>query len=418
MRTTLSPYLQVFISRTMAVMLLLGFASGLPLALTSGTLQAWMAVSGVNIKTIGLFALMGIPYTLKFLWSPLMDRFTPPLFGRRRGWMLVTQAGLMICIAAMASGNPASSPLALAAVALCTAFCSASQDIVIDAYRTDILIEEQRGAGVAVFVTGYRIGMLVSGALAMILSVQIGWHAVYLLMGLVMGIGMLAALIAPEPHNGIHPPKTIRAAVTGPLTDFFSRPRAGLILLLIVLYKLGDAYAGTMTTAFLIRGAGFTAADVGVVNKGFGMAAVIMGAMFGGSLMVRMGLYRALMTFGILQGVSILSFVPLAYMGKSWGMMVFAVGLENLCGGMGTAAFVALLMALCNLDFSATQYALLSSLSALARVFITPTSGYIVAVAGWGEFFLFAAVTAAPGLFLLQHLRVDVTALGHRKPAA
>ncbi|MBI5638283.1 MAG: MFS transporter [Nitrospinae bacterium] len=418
MRKTLSPYLQVFISRTMAVMLLLGFASGLPLALTSGTLQAWMAVSGVNIKTIGLFALMGVPYTLKFLWSPLMDRFTPPLFGRRRGWMLLTQAGLMLCIAAMASGDPARSPLALAAVALCTAFFSASQDIVIDAYRTDILQEEERGAGVAVFVTGYRIGMLVSGALAMILSVQIGWHAVYLLMALVMGIGMLAALAAPEPHNGIHPPKTLGAAVTGPLRDFFSRPRAGLILLLIVLYKLGDAYAGTMTTAFLIRGAGFTAAEVGVVNKGFGMAAVIIGAMFGGSLMVRMGLYRALMTFGILQGVSILAFVPLAYMGKSWEMMVFAVGLENLCGGMGTAAFVALLMALCNLDFSATQYALLSSLSALARVFITPTSGYIVAMAGWGEFFFFAAATAAPGLFLLQHLRVDITALGHRKPAA
>ncbi len=396
---------------------MLGFASGLPLALTSGTLQAWMAVSGVNVKTIGLFALMGIPYTLKFLWSPLMDRFTPPVFGRRRGWMLLTQAGLMLCIAAMASGDPANSPLALAAVALCTAFFSASQDIVVDAYRTDILKEEERGAGVAVFVTGYRIGMLVSGAMAMILSVQIGWHAVYLLMALVMGIGMLAALMAAEPHNGIHPPKTLGAAVTGPLKDFFSRPRAGIFLLLIVLYKLGDAYAGTMTTAFLIRGPGFTAAEVGVVNKGLGMAAVILGAMFGGSLMVRMGLYRALMTFGILQGISILSFVPLAYMEKSWGMMVFAVGLENLCGGMGTAAFVALLMALCNLDFSATQYALLSSLAALARVFITPTSGYIVAMAGWGEFFLFAAVTAAPGLFLLQHLRVDVTALGHRKPA-
>ncbi len=411
----MSPYLAVFVSRTMAVMLLLGFASGLPLALTAGTLQAWMAVEGVNIKTIGVFALMGLPYTMKFLWSPLMDRFVPPFFGRRRGWIIITQTGLLGCIVLMAAAKPEENPLMLAALALSVAFFSASQDIVVDAYRTDILREEERGAGVAVFVTGYRIGMLVSGAIAMMLSVSIGWHATYLLMAFFMCIGFAATLMAKEPDNGIHPPKTLAAAVTGPLKNFFGRRRAWLFLLLIVLYKLGDAYAGAMTTAFLIRGAGFSPAEVGLVNKGFGLVAVVLGAMVGGSIMVRMGLYRALMTFGILQAVSILAFVPLAYLGKNFPVMVAAVGLENLCGGMGTAAFVALLMAMCNIAFSATQYALLSSLSSLGRVVITPTSGYIVAFAGWGEFFIFAAATAAPGLFLLQHLRVEVTALGHGK---
>lgn len=406
-----SPYLRVFASRKMAVMLFLGFSSGLPLALTAGTLQAWMAVDGVDIKTIGLFALMGLPYTLKWVWAPAMDRFVPPFLGRRRGWMVITQGTLMLLVSLMASSSPANAPFALALIALSVAFASASQDIVVDAWRTDVLRGEERGAGVAVFVAGYRIGMIVSGALALVLSASLGWHGAYLFMALLFLVGIGASIIAPEPQDHITPPKTIGDAVTLPLDDFFSRSRAWQLLLLVVLYKLPDAYAGGMTTAFLIRGAGFSAPEVGLVNKGFGMAALVGGAMFAGGMMTRMGLYRALMTFGILQGASVLSFMWLAYAGKSMAIMIFAVGLENLTGGMGTAAFVALLMALCNKNYSATQYALLSSLASMGRVVITPTSGWVVHIFGWGEFFLISAALAIPGLLLLQHLRVHVAAL-------
>jgi PAT family beta-lactamase induction signal transducer AmpG len=264
----ISPYLKVFTSRRIAVITFLGFSSGLPLALTGGTLQAWMAVSGVDLRTIGIFALVGLPYTLKFFWSPLMDRFVPPWLGRRRGWILITQLSLVIGIAAMAFSSPQHAPLFLAALALIVAFMSASQDIVIDAYRTDVLREQERGVGAAVFVMGYRIATLVSGALALVLSDHIGWQNTYLLIAVVMGIGMLPTLFAPEPAEQVTPPKSMKEAVWGPLTDYFSRNSAWLLLLLIILYKLGDAYAGALTTAFLIRGIGFSVSEVGTINKG------------------------------------------------------------------------------------------------------------------------------------------------------
>jgi PAT family beta-lactamase induction signal transducer AmpG len=404
-----SEYFQAFRNRRIGVTALLGFSSGLPLALTSGTLQAWMSTAGVDIRTIGIFALVGIPYTMKFLWSPLMDRFVPPWLGRRRGWIILMQVVLMFSIAAMGFASPERAPWALAALALFVAFSSASQDIVIDAYRTDILHETERGIGAALFVFGYRIAMLISGALALILSDRIGWHSTYLIMAGCMLTGVIASLWGPEPEKKIAPPGNLREAVWGPLIDFFSRPSAGMALLLIVLYKLADAYAGTMTTPFLIRGAGFSATDVGAVNKGFGLAALIIGAMFGGALMIRLGLYRSLMFFGILQAVSNLSFMLLAWSGKNYGVMIFAVGFENLTGGMGTAAFISLLMALCNSRFSATQYALLSSLAALGRIFIAPTSGYLAGSVGWATFFFITALTALPGLGLLWLLKKEVT---------
>jgi len=405
----MSDYLQVFRSRRMAVIVLLGFSSGLPLALTSGTLQAWMSVAGVDIRTIGIFSLVGIPYTVKFLWSPLMDRFVPPWFGRRRGWMLATQLTLMLGIGAMGFASPQHAPWALAALALMVAFTSASQDIVVDAYRTDLLHEKERGAGAALFVFGYRIAMLVSGAVALILSDRIGWQSTYLIMAGCMIIGIISSVSGPETEKKIAPPKTLSEAVWGPLRDFFSRPSAATMLLLIILYKLGDAYAGTMTTPFLIRGAGFSATDVGTVNKGFGLAALIIGAMFGGTLMVRLGLYRSLLYFGLLQAVSNLSFMLLAWAGKSYPVMIFAVGFENLTGGMGTAAFVSLLMALCNHSFSATQYALLSSLASLSRTFISPSSGYLVESVGWAVFFLITAISALPGIWMLMKLKKEIS---------
>jgi PAT family beta-lactamase induction signal transducer AmpG len=409
----LTPYLQVFTSRQIAAVTLLGFSSGLPLALTSGTLQAWMAVDGVDIKTIGIFALVGLPYTVKFLWSPIMDRFVPPLLGRRRGWIIITQIALILGITAMAFNSPKQAPLLIAAFALTVAFSSASQDIAVDAYRTDVLREKERGAGAAVFVMGYRIAMLVSGALALILSDNIGWHNTYLLMAVLMSIGIISAFFGPEPEEKIIPPKSLQEAIWGPLKDYFSRRSAVMLLLLIILYKLGDAYAGTLTTAFLIKGVGFTPTDVGTINKGLGLVSLIMGAMFGGALMARLGLFKSLLFFGVLQAISNLSFMVLAWIGKSYGMLIFAVAFENLSGGMGTSAFVALLMSMCNQRYSATQYALLSSLAALGRIFIAPTSGFIVSAIGWPAFFFITTLAALPGLGLLWWMRNAISDLKH-----
>jgi PAT family beta-lactamase induction signal transducer AmpG len=411
----ITPYLQVFSNRRVAVITFLGFSSGLPLALTGGTLQAWMAVTGVDLQTIGIFSLVGIPYTIKFLWSPLMDRYIPPWLGRRRGWILITQFILILGISAMAFSSPREFPWMLAILALFVAFTSASQDIVIDAYRTDVLKERERGAGAAVFVMGYRIAALVSGALALILSDHIGWQNTYLLMAAVVVIGIISTLVGPEPEERVAPPLSLQEAVAGPLKEYFSRNAAIPLLFLIVLYKLGDAYAGVLTTAFLIKGIGFSASDVGTINKGFGFVSVIIGAMLGGSLMVRLGLFRSLLGFGILQAVSNLSFMLLAWIGKSYGMLVFAVGFENFSGGMGTAAFVSLLMAMCNHRYTATQYALLSSLAALGRIFIGPTSGFLVESVGWATFFFITALTALPGLALLWCLRRVVTDLGDNR---
>jgi PAT family beta-lactamase induction signal transducer AmpG len=407
----ITPYLQVFHSPRIAVITFLGFSSGLPLALTSGTLQAWMAVAGVDLRTIGIFSLVGLPYTIKSLWSPFMDRFVPPWLGRRRGWILITQVILMFSISVMAFGSPQRFPWILAALALSVAFTSASQDIVIDAYRTDVLKERERGAGAAVFVMGYRIAMLVSGALALILSDYIGWRNTYLIMAAGLVIGIIATLLGPEPEERVTPPFSLQEAVFGPLRDYFSRNAAIPLILLIVLYKLGDAYAGVLTTAFLIKGIGFSASEVGTINKGFGLVSLIVGAMFGGSLMVRLGLFRSLLSFGVLQAVSNFSFVILAWVGKSYGMLVFAVAFENLSGGMGTAAFVSLLMAMCNHRYTATQYALLSSLAALGRIFIGPTSGYLAEAFGWASFFFITTLVALPGLLLLWWLRQEVSDL-------
>jgi PAT family beta-lactamase induction signal transducer AmpG len=405
MKLDISPYLQVFRSRSIAVITFFGFASGLPLALTGGTLQAWMTVAGVDIRTIGIFSLVGIPYLVKFLWSPLMDRYVPPFLGRRRGWIIITQFSLIVGISAMAFSSPEKSLMLLAPVALIVAFTSASQDIVIDAYRTDVLKEQERGVGAAVFVMGYRIAMLVSGALALILSVHIGWKNTYLFMAGLIGVGILTTLLGPEPAMRVVPPKSFKEAVWGPLKDYFSRNSAVSLLFLIVLYKLGDAYAGTLTTAFLIRGVGFSVDEVGYINKGLGFISVIVGALFGGTLMVNLRLFRALMIFGTLQAVSNLSFMFLSWMGKSYGMLVFAIAFENLSGGMGTAAFVSLLMAMCNHRYTATQYALLSSLAAFGRIIIAPTSGFIVESIGWASFFFITFLTALPGLVLLWWLR-------------
>ena len=404
-------------NRRIAAVALLGFASGLPLALTGGTLQAWMAVEGVDLKTIGFFSLVGLPYAFKFFWAPLLDRYALPFLGRRRGWILGTQLALMILIVMLGFTSPKDTPWLVALFALLLTFTSASQDIVFDAYRTDVLREKERGLGAAVSVTGYRIAMLASGALALILAGPLGWRLTYLLMAALMLIGTMATIFGPEPEETVRPPQSLKEAISGPLTEFFSRPAAWAFLALIILYKIGDAFAGSLTTAFLIRGPGFSIGEVGAINKGLGLMATIIGALYGGVMMARLGLYRSLMIFGILQAISNLSFMVLAYAGKVYSIMVAAVAFENLAGGMGTAAFVAFLMALCDHRYTATQFALLSALASLGRIFVGPPSGYLSHEVGWVVFFFVTFLAALPGLALLYKMRRNINSLEHLQDA-
>src|SRR5512132_1765749 len=335
----LADYAAAFRSRKIGLLMLLGFASGLPLALTAGTLQAWLAAENVDIVAIGWFALVGQPYTYKFLWAPFMDRYAPPFLGRRRGWLLVTQVLLAAAIVFMGSLTPASSVWLIGVTALAVAFLSASQDIVFDALRADWLEPDERGAGAAVSVLGYRIAMLVSGAGALILADQwLGWQATYWLMAALMGVGMVAVWYVVEPAPKSAAPRTLDEAVVRPFGEFFSREGALALLALVVLYKLGDAFAGNHPTTFLLRGPGFSLTEVGAINKGFGLAATILGALAGGALMAKIRLYRALLLFGVLQALTNLGFMLLAASGKNYALMVAVIGLENLCGGMGTAA--------------------------------------------------------------------------------
>lgn len=394
--------LSKFLQPKSAILLVLGFASGLPLALTSGTLQAWMTVENIDLKTIGFFSLVGQAYVFKFLWSPVMDRYTPPILGRRRGWLLITQILLLISIAAMGFLEPGSQLRWMAALAVVIAFCSASQDIVFDAWKTDVLSVEERGTGAAISVLGYRLAMLVSGGLALWLADRyLGWQALYWLMAGLMLPCTIATLLAPEPTDSVPIPRSLEQAVVAPLRDFFGRNNAWLILLLIVTYKLGDAFAMSLTTTFLIRGVGFDAGEVGIINKTLGLFATILGALYGGVLMQRITLFRALLIFGILQGISNVGYWMLSVTDKNIFSMGTAVFFENLCGGMGTAAFVALLMTLCNKSFSATQFALLSALSAVGRVYVGPIAGWLVEAHGWPGFYLFSVLAAVPGILLL-----------------
>jgi MFS transporter, PAT family, beta-lactamase induction signal transducer AmpG len=393
---------QVFVSRKMAALLLLGLASGLPLYLIGDTLKAWMTVEKVDLAAIGWFSLASLPYSLKFLWAPFVDRFTLPFLGRRRGWLLLTQIALIIAIALMGFQQPKQALQFLAINAIIIAFISATQDIAGDAYRTDVLTPLEMGAGAAVWILGYRIGLLVAGALAFILADRLPWSSVYLIMAGTMVIGIFATLFAPQPKE-ISPPASLVDAVILPFGEFFQRKgvmRGLLILLFITLYKLGDALLGNMTTPFLLQ-TGFTKTDIGAIKLGMGLIATIVGALAGGSILSRIGINRSLWVFGILQAVSNLAYFCLAYLGKNYQAMVLAINIEQFCGGLGTAAFVAFLMSLCNQRFSATQYALLSSLMAVSRDILSAPGGAIAAVTGWSTFFLITIVAAVPGLLLL-----------------
>lgn len=394
--------LQVFGSRKMAALILLGFSSGLPLFLTSKTLQAWMTVEKVDLTAIGLFSLVGVPYSLKFIWSPLLDWFTLPFLGRRRGWLITIQIGLLIAIACMALQQPKQALQLLAINAVAIAFLSATQDIAADAYRTDVLEQLEMGAGAAVFVLGYRIALLLTGSLALILADSIPWSSVYLLMSAGMGIGIIATLFAPEPKQ-ISPPESLTAAVILPFREFIQRQgiiQALLTLLFIVLYKLGDSFVNNMSTPFLLQ-TGFTQTDIGTIQGGLGLIATIVGTLAGGAILSKIGLNRSLWVFGALQAISNLAYLVLAQVGKNYQVLILTINIENFCAGLGTAAFVAFLMNMCNQRYSATQYALLSSFMAVSRDILVAPAGSLAKSTGWPLFFVISIIAAVPGLILL-----------------
>jgi PAT family beta-lactamase induction signal transducer AmpG len=393
-------WLKVYGNRRVLSLLGLGFSSGLPLALIGTTLQAWMITEQVDLRVIGIFTLVGLPYTLKVLWAPIMDRFTPPWMGRRRGWIITTQFLLAASILALGLTSPSIMPWMVASLALAVAFFSASQDIVVDAYRADVLREQELGAGAATTVVGYRVAILVSGAFALILSDYLPWRMVYLLMGALMLASVLFTFLAPEPSERVIPPKTLKDAVWEPLISYFGRSGAIEMLIFIMVYKLSDAIAGAMTTPFLLD-MGFSRTDVGTVNKAFGLLSTILGTLAGGSIIAKIGINRSLWIFAFLQAFPHLAFTALALIGKNYAVMVAAIGLENICGGMGTAAFVAFMMRLCDKRFTATQYALLTSFMAVTRVIAGVPTGFMVASMGWPMFFAVSVLGALPGILLL-----------------
>jgi MFS transporter, PAT family, beta-lactamase induction signal transducer AmpG len=400
--------IRAFAQPKMAALIFLGFASGLPFNLIGNgkAFQAWMTASGVDLTKIGLFSLIGLPYSLKFLWAPVLDRYIPPFLGRRRGWLLITQILLLIGIAAMSLHDPQTGLKALAFNAILIAFFSASQDIAGDAYRTDVLNDRELGAGAAIWVLGYRIALLVTGSLAFILAEKMSWGGVYALLSGLMLVGILASFLAKEPPVREAPPKTLGEAVALPFKDFFQRVGPGLglgVLIFIVLYKYSDALAGSMTTPFLLK-TGFTQAEVGLVFGGAGLLATIGGSIVAGGTIARIGLNRSMWLFAIFQAFSNLAYYGLALAGRNHSFMVAAIVFENFGVGLVSSALVAYIMSMCNRRFSATQFALLSSLVAASRDILVAPGGKIADTMGWPSFFLITVAAGLPCILLLPFI--------------
>lgn len=412
----MSPYLAVFTKPRMLTTLLLGFSGGLPLALVGGTLQAWLARENVDIATIGLFALVGIPYALKFLWAPLMDLRVAPILGLRRGWMVIAQLGLLISTVAMAMLQPTEGMFVFSLVAFLLAFFSASQDIVIDAYRTEMVEDDKElGAAASTYIVGYRVATLVSGGVALVMADQMSWQSVYLAMAAINLIGLATILLSPEP-NMTRPLRTqsLSEAVFKPFTEFFHRSGAMEILIFVMVYKLSTLMATALTTKFLID-LGYSNTMIGTVNKGAGLIATLAGTLAGGSLMAKLGLKRSLWIFGIAQASVGLTFYFLSHAATLGAehkdfWLVIVVSLDQFMMGMGTAALVGFMMNVCSRQFTATQYALLSSVMAVSRVILVAHAGTLVEFLGYDLFFILTVPLALPGLLLLRrfdHWRVS-----------
>ncbi len=416
--------LRVYANARMLVLLLLGFSSGLPLILLIRPLTAWLTEAGLSKETIGLFTLLGLPYSFKFLWSPFLDRFVPSFPGRlqgsrRRGWMALTQILLCLGIGWLGLQDPNQSwietlnwpdwllswapievwtrPAFL--VAMLVAFLSATQDIAADAYRTDLLEEREMGSGVAIFVAGYRVAVLTGGSVALILADFVSWSQVYLLMATLMLIGTITSFLAPEPEQ-MSAPTSLVEAVVAPFQNFLQQPLVIVTLLFITVYQLPDSLSAPMITPFLLE-TGFTKTDLGILSSGVGLGATIGGGILGGAIISRLGIVRSLIGFSILQGISNLGFMILAIQGRDLTGLTLVTIIENVSGGMGTAGFLAFLMSLCQQQYSATQYALLSSLFAVGRTVAGSTSGFLAASVDWIWFFGLTSLAFLPGLALI-----------------
>lgn len=401
--------LAVYRQPRVLLILPLGFASGLPLLLTSSTLSLWLKADGVDLAAIGAFALAGLPYTLKFLWSPLLDRLPPPLpLGRRRGWAVTIQIALVVALLALAGADPAAGLGRVAGLALLIAFLSASQDIVIDAYRVEILALDQQGAGAAFVQVGYRVALLVAGAGGLVVAQAFGWFAAYAAMAGLMAIGLLCFLFGPEPdaalaREGGGPGHWLRTAVLDPFADFARRPAWAAILVFIVGYKLGEALAGWMANP-LYKEVGFSLDEIAAASKLFGFAATMVGVLLGGLVSERLGIMRALLACGILQSLGNLAYIVQAEAGHHVAALALCVAAENLTGGMAATAMVAFLSSLCSPAYTATQYALLSSLAAVGRALVGSLSGVLAERLGWDLFFLVATVITLPALGMIPWL--------------
>lgn len=399
-----TPLLKEVFSKKMLITFILGFSSGLPLLLTGGTLKTWLAREQVDISTIGYFGWVGLAYSLKFIWAPLMDRFTLFKLGRRRSWMLTTQILLAASIAGIGLFDPKFSLMTLATLAMLTAFLSATQDVAIDAYRRELLHDEELGFGSSMNMYGYRIAMLLSGGLGIGLvgsaSWNLSWSELYFIMAGLMSVGIVATLWAPEPKVKEAPPKTLASAVVDPFREFLQRDGAFIMLLFVFLFKLGDALSGAMLNPYYVQ-MGYSNADIGLIAKTFGLISSLVGLFLGSTLMYYIGIYRSLWIFGVLQALSTGAFALLTFTGPQNWALAFTVCFEDITSGMGTAAFIAFISAITNKRYTATQYAILSSIATLGRNFFSGFSGEMVKTLGWANFYYTCALIAIPGILML-----------------
>lgn len=404
-----SIFKEVF-SKNMLIIFLLGFSSGLPLLLVGGTLKAWLTRENVDISIIGYFTWAGMAYSLKFLWAPLLDRYTLFKAGRRRSWMIVTQVALMGLLFMMAGLTPAHDLYLMAAIATLIAFFSATQDIAIDAYRREILHDEELGLGSSMTMYGYRIAMLISGGVGLGLTdvgnkfLRLSWGQLYVLMAACMLIGLITTLLAPEPQVDSPPPRTLRDAVIDPLKDFLKRDSAWYIICFVLLYKLGDAMAYSLTTPYYIQ-MGFSNVDIASIAKIFGLASSLIGFFLGGLAIYYIGIYRCLWLFGIAQIISTALFSILTFTGPKMWALTTVVLAEDICTSMASAAFVSFIAAICNRRYTATQYAILSSIATLGRNFFSGFTGDVVKHIGWANFYYLCALIAIPGMLMLFGMR-------------
>jgi MFS transporter, PAT family, beta-lactamase induction signal transducer AmpG len=392
--------LTIFFSRRMLVAFVMGFCAGLPLLLTMGVLQAWMKEEGLDLTWIGMISLVQIPYTWKFLWSPFLDRFTLPFLGRRKGWLFISQLALIGAIVFLGYSDPVNRAGMMVTAAVLVAFFSASQDIVIDAYRREDLPDDELGLGSSMYIYGYRLGMLLAAGGGLIMADHMPFSMVYLIMAGCMVPGILTTLLTPEPKVNVDAPQTMKAAIVSPLSDYFRRRNALWILVFILLYKIGDTMANAITMPFYLE-IGFSKTEIGTVVKFFGTGATLIGAFLGGIILLRAEINRCLWMFGVLQALSTAGFAVLARIGYSITALSAVIAFENLSSGMGTAAFMAFIASITNKKFTATQFALLTSLIGIPRAVASSITGIMAKHFGWESFFIACTLIAVPGMLLL-----------------